>query len=97
MTYIRNRACACTRCRACGLWWPAMLVLFGVLVLLHNFNLAHMDKTWPLLLIVAGALWVLQSSASIAGHVEPAPPAAPAPPLTQPPPASGDDTQVHHG
>lgn len=102
MTYTRNRACVCTRCRCSGLMWPAILVLLGVLFLLDNFHLFSFDRGWPLILIVAGAVWVLQSSASIAGHVEPAPPlvagiAAPPPPPPTQPPVSGDDKQVHHG
>lgn len=101
MTYTRNRACGCTRCRCCGLMWPAMLVLLGVLFLLDNFHLFTFDRGWPLILIVAGAIWVLQSSASTSGHVEPSPPlvagiAAPPPPPTSAP-ATGDDKQVHHG
>lgn len=98
MTYTRNRACACLRCRCCGLMWPSILVLLGLLFLADNFHLYSFDKTWPLILIVAGAVWVLQSSASTAGHVEPGPPAPGLmpPPPTQPP-AGGDDKQVHHG
>lgn len=100
MTYSRNRACGCTRCRCYGLMWPALLVLLGVLFLLDNFHLFSFDRGWPLILIVAGAVWVLQSSASISGHVEPGPPlisgiAASPPPTSTP--VTGDDKQVHHG
>ena len=102
MTYTRNRACVCTRCRCAGLMWPAILVLLGVLFLLENFHAFPFDRSWPLILIVAGAIWVMQSSASISGHVEPAPPlvssiAAPPPPPPTQPPVNGDDKQVHHG
>ncbi len=97
-SYSRNRACGCMRCRCGGLMWPTMLVLLGALFLLDNFHVFSFDRGWPLILIVAGAVWVLQSSASTAGHSEPEPPAAPGliPPPAQPP-ASGDDKQVHHG
>ncbi len=97
MTYIRNRACGCTRCRCSGMMWPAMLVLLGVLFMLDNFSVFSFDRGWPLILIVAGAVWVLQSSASTAGHTDPVLPASSLTPPPTPPPASGDDKQVHHG
>jgi hypothetical protein len=100
MTYTRNRACGCMRCRCSSLMWPTMLVLLGVLFLFDNFNVFSFDRGWPLILIAAGAVWVLQSSASTSGHIDPAPPAAPGlapPPAPAEPAAGGDDKQVHNG
>jgi hypothetical protein len=66
--YVASRTCPCPRCKASELLAPALLVTFGALVLLGNLDLASFGRTWPLLLIVVGAVRVLQSIASTLGH-----------------------------
>jgi hypothetical protein len=52
-----------------GLFWPALLILFGILALLVNTNLIPADRLyrlsdlWPLLLVVAGLLILLRRTA----------------------------------
>jgi hypothetical protein len=76
---------------------PAMLVTVGTLFLLESLNVANFERTWPAILLVIGVVKLLQSNASMAGHVErmgampaaspfaPVPPAPPVPPSAPPP------------
>src|SRR3954470_19750377 len=70
-TYFRNRYCACARCRWNCMMGPAMLVTIGVLGLLASWRIVQWHQTWPLILIVIGAIKVLQSSVSTEGHRQP--------------------------
>jgi TM2 domain-containing membrane protein YozV len=81
-------ACTCDRCKMRGIMGPAIMVTIGVLILLHNLNGPSFGRTWPLILLVIGAVKLLQSNASEAGHIggpPVLPPAAgsvpPAPPV----------------
>jgi hypothetical protein len=58
----------CLRCRANELLAPALLVTFGVLMLIGNVHWLSFGRTWPLMLVVLGGVRVLQSTASTAGH-----------------------------
>ena len=59
---------------------PAMVITTGVLGLLDEYTRWGWGRTWPLYLIVAGAVKMLQFTGGGESHVEPpaAPPAAPA-------------------
>jgi hypothetical protein len=81
---------------------PAILVTLGVLLLLGELHVVAFDYTWPVLLIVIGIVKVLQSNASMEGHVSgyvayPGYPVAaqPVPPTV--PPSSGNQGQVSNG
>jgi hypothetical protein len=68
---------------------PVVLVTLGVLFLLNEFHVAHFHRTWPILLIAIGVVLVLNSSASMAGHLggnggAPPPPAVPGAPNPEP-------------
>src|SRR5438067_8440291 len=80
-TYCQNRFCPCVRCRMNSMLVPAILVAWGILLLLSNLHAASFHRTWPILLIVLGSIKVLQSSASTEGH-RPPPVVTPAPPQT---------------
>jgi len=105
MSRYQNQ-CACERCRCRGMMGPAILVTLGVLLLLGEMHVVSFDYTWPVLLIVIGVVKVLQSNASMAGHVPDytvypgypvmTPPAGTVPP-TAPPTPSSDPGQVSHG
>jgi hypothetical protein len=99
--------CPCGRCRARRLMGPAMILTIGVLFLLdHSLHGPRFGQTWPVILLVVGAVKLVQGSASREGHitsfgqsitppgpipsVSPVPPVAPAPPV---PPAG----EVNHG
>ncbi len=47
----------------CRLFWPAMLILTGMLALLNQANILHWDKSWPLYLILWGVLKLAQRAA----------------------------------
>ena len=48
---------------------PAILVTVGVLQLLDEATRWGWDRSWPMLLIVIGAVLVLRKTASAEGHV----------------------------
>ncbi|HYL86859.1 MAG TPA: DUF5668 domain-containing protein [Candidatus Angelobacter sp.] len=80
--------CACRRCTIRGLMGPAIIITIGLLFLLDqmrgdNFSFSN---TWPIILLVIGAIQLASALSSTAGHsygpVPPVPPGAvpPAPP-----------------
>ena len=72
MKYRYNPYCPCSRCRAHGYMWPAVLITLGVLFLLDQVGGGRwMDFgfTWPALLIVIGLLKLLQHSSSPEAHI----------------------------
>jgi len=71
--YIRNRFCACMRCKMNDMMGPAVLVTVGVLWMMSNFYYGHMMTKVAILLIVIGGVKMLQSSASTEGHQQPYP------------------------
>ena len=92
--------CTCSRCTIRGLMGPAVITTLGVLFLLSE--LAHggfsFGRTFPVLLIVIGAILLASAVAPMEGHigvtpvppfVPPAPPNAPPPSSTYNPPYSG--------
>lgn len=104
--YTPNRTCPCIRCRFNFNLAPAVLVTLGLIALLDAWTRINTRETWPLLLIVIGAVKIGQSTASAAGHREPALPPLPAmpppPPQEATPNASPQgpaqqDSQVQHG
>ncbi len=81
--------CICEHCRTRKLMGPAMLVTFGVLLLLDNVSGVEFHRTWPAILLVIGVVKLVQSNASSEGHIGPLPPGMP-PGVTSnnpPPPA----------
>jgi|HubBroStandDraft_6_1064221.scaffolds.fasta_scaffold44264_4 hypothetical protein len=81
--------CPCERCRARCIMGPAMLLTTGVLFLLMSLNVAGLNKTWPVFILVVGGVKLLQSNASTEGHVQPPPvyPMTPIPPAAPMPAA----------
>lgn len=66
--YVPNRTCPCLRCKANEMLAPSLFVTFGLLFLFNNLNWADFGRAWPLILIVIGAVRVLQSTAPVEGH-----------------------------
>ena len=64
-----NPRCGCRYCRMAGLVFPAALVTMGVLFLLMEFHSISIQRTWPVLPLVIGAVKLLQRSASAREHV----------------------------
>jgi hypothetical protein len=81
---------------------PVMVLTTGVLFLLHTLRVVDLDRTWPAWLLAAGMVKLIQSHASLEGHIEPtypatppiSPPAPPAPPAPLQPPTSGEVDHV---
>src|ERR1700739_2659763 len=84
--------CTCSRCTIRGLMRPAVITTLGVLFLLSE--LAHgafsFGRTFPVLLIVIGAILLASAVAPMEGHIGPAPvpPLVPPAPPNAPPPSS---------
>lgn len=57
----------CTR----RLMGPAIVTTIGILFLLSELHVAHFDRTWPIILLVIGAVKLVQSSAMGAGPSNP--------------------------
>jgi len=101
-------ACQCARCRTRRITGPVIVFTIGVLFLLQNLDFAnlHFGRTWPVILLVVGALKLMQGSASVEGHISPLPgvnvaggpipPVAPAPPVPPVPPVP-PTSEVNHG
>lgn len=100
--YYPNRACSCPRCRIRGAMGPAIMITIGGLFLLQTLDVMSFHYTWPVILIVIGAVQVLAHSAPATNHVQPAwwmsrtqatmpPQNPPAAPYTPPaPPSTGE-------
>ena len=93
--------CVCERCRTSKLMGPAILVTLGVVFLIGFF------KAWPAILLVVGAVKLMQSNASTNGHLGPLPPRIPpvvppgfpqnaAPPAPQNPEQTASSGEVNH-
>jgi len=63
--------CTCPRCRMSGLMAPVILITLGALFLIGEFSGRYtFGELWPVILIVAGLVKVLESTASTEGHIE---------------------------
>lgn len=84
----RWRNCGCAYCRTRGLMGPAVLITVGVLFFIGQYSWQFgFDRTWPILVIVIGAVKLLSDTASTEGHVDPRTQWQQTPPPTQQPPA----------
>ena len=69
--YYRNRSCSCARCRVRSVMGPAIMITIGVLFLLQTMDVMEFHYTWPVILIIIGAVQIVAHSASTEGHVQP--------------------------
>ena len=84
-----NPKCRCPRCTIRSLLGPAVIVTVGVLFLLQQMRGGYFDfgNTYPVILVVIGALLLASSLAPMDGHINssvqpqvpPPPPSAPGP------------------
>jgi hypothetical protein len=85
--------CHCPRCTIRALMGPAVVITIGVLFLLQETRGGYFDfgNTYPVILVVIGAILLASSLAPMEGHVasEVAPPAAPSAPGSSPGPTQG--------
>jgi hypothetical protein len=87
--------CQCQSCTIRRMGGPAMVITIGILLLLqqiHGGNLG-MQNTWPVILLVLGAIHLASAFAPRDGHIEA--PAAAVPPAPAPPvaPQSNSSSQ----
>ena len=63
--------CQCARCRIRRIIGPTIVFTVGVLFLLQSLDVGNLGfhRTWPVILLVVGALKLLQGSASVEGHI----------------------------
>jgi hypothetical protein len=71
MADITNPKCSCARCRARALMGPLMLIATGAIFLLGRFTSHGFLQLWPILLVIAGIVLWLESTASREGHTRP--------------------------
>ena len=76
--------CQCGRCTIRALLGPAVVITIGVLFLLQEVRGGYFDfgNTYPVILVVIGAILLASSLASMEGHIpsETVPPATPSAP-----------------
>ncbi len=97
-TYIQNRQCPCMRCKMNDMLWPTVFVVSGVMIILNNVTYSVSKFTVIGVLCVAvGVVKVLQSSASIEGHIPPGTMPASAIPPVPPPGPSSQSSEVQNG
>ena len=84
--------CSCRRCTIRSLMGPAILVTIGLLFLLSEIKDGNFDiwTTYPVIIIVIGAVSLAAALAPMDGHVS----SRAVPP---PPPAPGAGTGTLHG
>lgn len=77
--------CNCQRCMIRGFMGPAVVVALGVLFLLSEVRGGYFDfrSTWPVILIVIGAISLAGAVAPTDGHISDSISSAP---VTPPPP-----------
>jgi cell wall-active antibiotic response 4TMS protein YvqF len=88
-----NTKCRCPRCTIRSLLGPAVIVTVGVLFLLQQMRGGYFDfgNTYPVILVVIGAILLASSLAPMDGHINPEiqqqvpprPPTAPGPTTPQ--------------
>jgi hypothetical protein len=70
--------CACRRCAIRSLMGPAIIITVGVLFLLDQMRGGNLsfENTWPVILIVIGAISLSAAASSTEGHVSRTTPSA---------------------
>src|ERR1700722_18199896 len=68
-----NPKCRCPRCTIRSLMGPAVIVTVGVLFLLQQRRGGYFDfgNTYPVILVVIGAILLASSLAPMTGHINP--------------------------
>jgi hypothetical protein len=64
----RSFRCGCAQCRCHKAIFPAALITLGVLFLVGEYSPYSLGQLWPILLIVTGALLVVEGMVSSEGH-----------------------------
>src|ERR1700730_18558841 len=93
--------CRCGRCTMRALLGPAVIITVGVLFLLQQSRGGYFDfgNTYPVILVVIGAILLASSLAPMEGHVSSraVPPPAPPAPGSVPSPTPGSTQSTFPG
>lgn len=92
--------CSCRRCTIRSLMGPAIIITIGVLFLLSEVRGGDLDfsNTYPVILIVIGAVSLAAALAPTEGHVTfPGAPGVPQSPGLPPPQAPGSSSGAPQG
>src|SRR5712692_7790883 len=92
--------CSCRRCTIRSLMGPAIIITIGVLFLLSEVRSGDLDfsNTYPVILIVIGAVSLAAALAPMEGHVSfPGAPAVPPAPGLPPQEAPGSSSGTPQG
>ena len=94
----KNR-CTCRRCTIRGLMGPAVITTIGLLFLLSEFRGGWLSfwNTFPVILIVIGAILLASSVAPMDGHIDSSTATAVTPPSPPTPPANPYQGQQGQG
>lgn len=99
----RSTLCPCVRCQTSRIMGPAILLGLGILFMLHEWTNLKFNHTFPAILILIGAVKLLQAAGSNEGHIEP-PSSTPTPPgvivSTDPQttaPSNTEGSETRHG
>lgn len=73
--------CTCRRCTIRNLMGPAVITTLGILFLLGEIGRGYLSfgNTFPVILIVIGAILLASSLAPMDGHIDPSTPQPPPP------------------
>lgn len=66
---MAKTVCRCAHCRIRGLIGPIILITIGALFLAGQYSRYGFFDLWPIILIVVGAVLVVQAMVSREGHV----------------------------
>ncbi|HEY3987872.1 MAG TPA: hypothetical protein VGM02_01145 [Acidobacteriaceae bacterium] len=77
--------------------WPAVLLMFGVTALLHEWHILSFGQSWPLYLVLIGVLALAERAAFTAPDPSQMPPQYPAYTGYPPQPPSGWQTPPARG
>lgn len=95
----RSTLCPCVRCQASRMMSPAVLITLGALFMLDQWTDIKFRHTFPAILIVIGAVKLLEAAGSTEGHIETPPPpvviAGSDPGTTAP--QSAEESETRHG
>ncbi len=83
-------------CRPKRLMGPAMVLTVGVLLLLSTLDIAHFGRTWPVILLIVGAVKLLQGSTRSDSGTPP-PDSSQTPPSASGMPAPPTSGEVNRG
>lgn len=94
----RATLCPCVRCQTSRIMGPAILLGLGILFLLDQWTELKFSRSFPAILIVIGAVKLLQAAGSTEGHIEQPPPGVQPGPGPEPVlPESTEGSETHHG